>query len=173
MTEKTGRSQDASDARQRYDSLNREYAKLDSRCQYQSGVADTLQKQNRDQQNTINRCQEDAIKRIVPEPERHYVAEILPIKSKLRQPIKTYIFTTNKPITPAVILVSCDRPIDDVTGVLAGTMTVTATAPVKLSEFPNIWTFSISSPEWTTETPVVIQFSYAGNEEPKCTFARR
>jgi hypothetical protein len=128
-----------------------------------------------DQQNTINRCQEEAIKRIVPEPERHSVVEVYPMKAAEASTVKTYIFTTNRVISPATVTVQCDRPVQNLQGFIAGTTAMVSSVPTQIpnSLARNTWVFSIASPSWSPETPIVIEYAYSGTANPDCAFQRR
>jgi len=156
------------------DGLNGQISDLKAKCAGLEGANGVMLDQNRDQQNTINKCQEDAINRMAPEPERHSIEEIAVGKSLLGHPTKVFVYTTNKTITPVVVVVSCDSPIDELQGAIAGTTAMLGTLAAPMGpQLPNTWSFSIASPAWTPDTPITIQFSYAEKEAPKCLFARR
>lgn len=76
-------------------------------CQYKSGVVDTLQRQNRDQQGTINNCQTQAIKLLAPVPLliRAVVSELGEYQSGT---LTAVIVDTNKPLNPVVLDVRCN-----------------------------------------------------------------
>ena len=149
-----------------------DYGALQAKCQYQSGVVDTLGKQNRDQQNTINHCQQDAIKLIAPPPEHHAIIQIFQETPPPGFKLSTFLFTTNRVLTPTTITASCDRPVRDFEGFVSGTKMMISSPAVQVPNSPpdRNWEFAISTPPWTPDTPIVIEFAYEGTQEPLCVF---
>ena len=89
------------------------YNDLQAHCQYQAGVVDTLGQQNRDQQNSINNCQNQALKLLVP-PGLHLTSILL---RYTRNPqgngtvIVRYLVLTNKDLSPVKLRVTCNRKL--------------------------------------------------------------
>jgi hypothetical protein len=126
-----------------------------------------LNNQNRDQQNTINLCQTQAIRRLQPPPDRTIT---YPIKELPGPNAKTFIMLTNKTVTPATIMVSCDGPITELQGSTINTGNMLYSPAYQTGK--NAWTFTIASPAWTPDLPLVISYKYAGPNEPICSFQR-
>jgi hypothetical protein len=133
--------------------------------------AETLEAQNRDQQNTINNCQTEAIKRITPDPEVISPRDLSDLKNSKRQ--KLILLQTNIKVgKPATIVVSCDAPIKDVNGGPINTSMTFLSPPYQTG--PTSWELVVlGPPEWVQGYPLLIQYDYDGTKEPKCGFGRK
>jgi hypothetical protein len=165
--QQVARTTDTDSATNKYDLLKFNFDDLNARCKYQSGVIDTLTTQNRDQQNSINLCQTQAIRRLQPVPDKTVA---FPVKSLPGPNAATYIMLTNKTVSPVTIEVTCDSPITDLQGGPINTTIMTYSPAYLVGK--NAWSFTIATPPWAPDYPIVISFKYPGPNEPKCDFRR-
>ena len=151
--------------------LRGEYADLKGRCQYQAGVMDTLGKQNRDQQNTINNCQTQAIKLLTPSEQK---TTVLFFDKEDKNEIKTvrFLLLTNKSVTPVNMRVVCNAYLETamIGPIGSGNMSMGA-GPARLA--PNAFDLSVESPAWTPTTPFVAIVHYGGDKDIMCSFVPR
>ena len=143
------------------DSVRREAAVKDA-------ISQTLQKQNRDQQSTINGCLSQAMKLLTPEPPK---TTILPIDvADNRDPaLKStrFILLTNKTITPVRVVISCDAYIERVSLLPIGSA-VLGGGGTRFSD--RIFQSMIQSPAWTPSQPILATVEHHKEDSPKCSF---
>lgn len=138
------------------------------------GVNQTLQKQNRDQQTTIDRCLAQAVNLLTPAQPQ---IKSFPITTGSRPgvPKMEYVLTTNIQRTPVDLVASCDFPIADlVFNILTesgGSAAVASQRRISARQHE----FLISSPPWPVAAPlqVTIFFEPPVNRMPSCSFALR
>jgi len=127
--------------------------------------AETLSKQNIDQQNSINGCQSEAIKRLIPDMENHGSYEVLGMGN---EHLKAYIYTTNRTIPRTAIVLRCDRDVTDIDAFIMGNPS--RFLPRYASTGPHQYVFQTPA-DWTPNSPIQINLSFAG-EVPNCTLQR-
>ena len=144
-------------------------ADLNGQNQYKSGVVDTLGKQNRDQQNTINNCQTQAIKLLTPQPLKwmplawDHIPDGTATKSE-------WLLLTNKPVNPVDLLVSCSGTITSLTARIVASPTTAQAASLG----QNQWEVKITSPTWDPINPVRIDTVIANSsDDAVCRFTLR
>ncbi len=127
--------------------------------------ADTLTDQNRDQQNTINNCQTQALKLLTPALLKIVGTDIddTPMSGNRQKSIMVLI--TNKTVTPVDLIFSCDRPLDDANIYFPG---VQSGGTRRLA--PDRIQFNAYAPPWTPETPLIVKVTYAGTTAPYCVW---
>jgi hypothetical protein len=147
------------------------YNDLQIQCAIKEGMNRTLGDQNRDQQNTINNCQNQALKLLTPES-----LKIIPVKSydAIGQPGNghaQFIVLTNKTIQPVRLIVTCNRTLTGADVGVLGQRVGFAPRPLinnKTLEAEQ------DSPPWTPVSPFQVTISYKqiGDEEPNihCEF---
>jgi len=144
---------------------------LDTANAVKEAISGTLEKQNREQQGTINGCLSQALKLVSPTaPQLKY----FPISNAQRPgvPNMDYILTTNVPRTPVDLVAQCDFPIADAIFTMltetGGSTTVELGRPIEGGRYR----ITISSPTWTVSAPIkaTLFISGAVNRLPSCSF---
>jgi nitrogen fixation-related uncharacterized protein len=136
------------------------------------GRNETLGKQNRDQQDTINNCQTQALKLLTPE-----AFKITPVTLESPHPgvdAQTWkvLLITNKSVTPIDLIVTCNKRMKGISGeVLGGGGVQLYGGADKI--MPNAYELHITSPAWTVVTPLELNVSYSGGEDISCGFNER
>ena len=133
-------------------------------------VTQTLQKQNRDQQSTINGCLSQAMKLLTPE-ERKITARVLHSdnEGKSEKTIE-WIALINKTIEHPTIVVSCNRPLLSANlGIAGGHLSMGQER--RLSQ--NAFAIEIVSPPWSPTYPFYAKLSYIGDIGIGCSFDLR
>jgi hypothetical protein len=132
---------------------------------------DTLANQNRDQQNTINNCQTQALKLLAPEPER-----IIPLYANTEatytdgQLTARFVLLTNHTISPIRMRVICDRQITTGYSWVLGSSSQSGGSGMNPDGTLSI---SIDAPAWTNLSPMIVVVKLAENKAPICTFTER
>jgi len=151
--------------------LQNKYDALNAQCEYKDGVVDTLGKQNRDQQNTINNCQTQALKLITPTPWQYTTLPLNPFPPNNSKKWISYVSVSNKTVTPFFMDVKCDQPISDPQGYVLNNQFMGYGGAMNADG--KGFNFAISFPAWGPNSPIAIQFSYVGEKIPVCTFNAR
>jgi hypothetical protein len=144
-----------------------------SKCAEVLGENKTLGQQNRDQQNSINNCQTEAIKMLTPAEQKTQVRLIAPRDDDFGLYRKyEVLLLTNKPVFPTLIQVVCRRTIISIEqSLLSRNGPTIITQPKKLSAMQ--YELGITSPPWTAENPVLIKLTLDGqgnSRELPCVF---
>jgi|GEM_PF-2008480 len=113
-SEQRGRKEDSAKSQGDYGKLQGDCNSLSSQFQYKSGVVDALASQNRDQQNTINNCQTQAVKLLVPIP-----LQVVPIAITKDKDVDgkwqdVWVVVVNKRTSPVNLAIQCDQNVSDV-----------------------------------------------------------
>jgi hypothetical protein len=82
-------------------------------CANQQGKNETLENQNRDEQILISGCQNQAMKLLTPEPEKHTPTAFEVDHSNPARDKSRWLVFTNKIVTTTQMVVTCDQDIDD------------------------------------------------------------
>jgi hypothetical protein len=136
---------------------------LQNDCAHKDGVLQTLEKQNRDRQASINGCLSQATKLLTPEPPK-IVPLILDDDATNKR--SRILLLTNKSITPVNLVGVCDQPIVAQKMDLLGVGNVTGF----VDNFgPNTIRVKIDSPAWTPISPMTLTFVYKA-KWPSCQF---
>ena len=152
------------------DSLKSSVAEAKTACAVKDGINQTLQKQNRDQQSTIDGCLSQAMKLLTPE-----ALKITPVffdndTSNAVVWKSRWILLTNKTVTPVSMVVSCNAVLDSVdVSPIGGTMM--GSAGNKLG--PSAWGSNIQSPAWAPTAPLLARVSHRGRDSIVCSFNLR
>lgn len=127
--------------------------------------ADTLSTQNRDQQNTINRCQQEALNLMRP-PEQRTTALVIGTSTSPDGLSRTvnYLLLTNKDVEPVHMKTKCDA---DVALADMGSIGVSGLPPFGFgnSSHPTndgSWEIDIASPAWTPTAPFMATIQFSG-----------
>ncbi len=144
---------------------------LKTQCAVDEGISQTLQKQNRDQQSTINGCLAQAMKFLTPEPLK--TTPLVLDNDTTNQADKKirWLLLVNKTVTPVRILVPCNRPLGNQASVWILGTGVMGGGAAKVS--PNALEVDISTPAWSPISPMVISMSYRGDNDISCSFILR
>ena len=133
-----------------------------------NGTNGALQNQNRDQQNTINNCQTQAIKLLQPTAFQWHAlalegAEVSPKTRKQR-----WILLANKVLSPAEFGFSCSHPIIQAETKIVGSVADAKTVQIDKDH----WGSQIRSPAWGPDSPVLIVMTLAASSEENtsCNF---
>lgn len=149
------------------DDLGGRLSELKQSCAKTEGANGALVKQASDQQITINNCQTEALKLLVPE-----ALSVTPltwgdeVKNGVDHHV-SYVVLTNKAITPVRMMVICDHPLKSGntwvmgSGLLSGGGTVTNR---------NVFDVSIDTPAWTQKSPLRIDLDYTSSSTITCNF---
>lgn len=162
VTQKTA---DAKMLQSTKDSLNASLTDLKVQCGIKEGMNLTLQKQNRDQQNTINHCQEDAINLLTPQAQKTTVVFFGRDDSK-SSPQARFLLLTNTAVTPVRMNVICNWSMQSVSvtpvnaGVMGGTSRLNSTT----------WETNIDSPTWSPTLPLLATINYEHGGDLNCSF---
>ena len=123
-------------------------------CARNEGVADTLGKQNRDQQNTINNCQTQALHLLEPKP-MHWKGLALEkpeIDTAHRTETARWLLITNQERSSPEFIFTCDLPIIDADSKVAGNVYDTRTVDMGGGR----WGTKIFTPSWGPEAPILV-----------------
>jgi len=148
-------------------SLNSQISDLRSDCSRLDGANKVLDRQNKDQQNTINNCQSQAINLLKPKPFGWHAialekAEEMPTESRSR-----WLLLANKDISPPLeFRFSCTPSIVSAEVKVVGTAADVRTT--KLNE--QVWGFQLRSPAWGPDSPILVNTITAKTAETKCEF---
>lgn len=168
LTAKIGR--DASDAKGRYGELNDKYQQLQIDCARTQGENGALTNQNRDQQNSINNCQTQALKLLAP-PKHHLTVLIWKEFDPTKESQETeWLLLTNTTVTPFRMVIDCDVSIDDLYGGVVGGPSL-GSGVQRLSQ--NAFSMDWATPAWTPTSPYRVTIKYRGNKGMKCGFSER
>jgi hypothetical protein len=160
--------------RQAYDSNSEheKYAVLvaESKCAEVLGENRTLGQQNRDQQNTINNCQNKAIALLAPPALRFSGGRIYELPVRLGVLDGVFVLVTSKVVTPVRIDISCDRTVlgavvDQVVGG-GGTIVDNFGSDPKGQSVQ----VGFDSPAWLPQTPLLVHVNHTGDGGMSCEF---
>jgi hypothetical protein len=143
--------------------LENDISGLKTKCSGFEGANGVLQSQNRDQQQTINNCQTQAIKFLTPEKMEYTILSLSLDKRPDGTAKWTWLVLTNKVVTPVRMTVACDKPISEGSSFMVGNIAHGQPTSHDATSFG----ISIDNPAWTPKTPMGVSFVYAG-ELPKC-----
>jgi hypothetical protein len=148
--------------------------RLEDRCEQQLGSVrqqtsftegrnQVLDKQNRDEQVLIAGCQSQALKLLTPEAEK---MSVLSLDNDSGDNVAVHksrwILLINKTLTPAKMVVSCNRVVESMTASVVGSPNMT-NGSTRLA--PNAWESDVLSPAWTTTNAMLISVSYRGSTD--------
>ena len=159
--------QQRSNFAQQIEALQTSNQHLQQDCAVKEGINNTLQKQNRDQQGTINGCLSQAMKLLTPEEQK-----ITPLILHSDQTHKTieWIALINKTIQYPRIVVACNRPVVSADLQMVGG-TGSLGGPIRLSQFA--WEIQITEPPWSPIHPFYAKLAYSGDIGIGCSFTLR
>ncbi len=146
----------------------------ENECAETVGEKKALAAQNREQQNTINNCQTEAIKLLEPKQLAVYVYDLGNLlgssqeqTEKVKSPI---LLMVNKPVTPVTIVANCTTPIDDLQA-FAVAPEMASTLQLSTSQNgPNSIVANISSPALTPEAPFIVMLTHKKSDMLHCHF---
>jgi hypothetical protein len=152
-------------------SLNGKISSLGQECAVKDGINQTLQKQNRDQQSSINGCLNQAITLLRPEPER-MTALVLDSDFASTDVRRTrWLLLINRTTTPVNLVTACEGvEIESVDVHVVGT-SIMAGGSSRLTQ--NMWQTNITMPAWGPTSPLIDTIQYHGTENSVCSFNRR
>jgi|SRR5882724_10959342 len=139
-------------------------------CSKFEGANGALSAQNRDQQNTINRCQQDAIKLLAPEPFKLVALTLESADLGVGMKHVKWLVLVNKITTPTNLVVSCKRRFMDASASIVGSG-ILAGGTSKLTDHQ--YEVNITTPAWGPESPLIFDMSYIGDSNNPCTFVNR
>ena len=159
------------------DAYKVQIGQLQTQCAKLQGNNESLGAQNRDQQNTINNCQTEAIKLLAPQElkiTQHLLNSAEPFDTKEEvSRSQTYLILTNKAISPISAIFSCDQPVKwgpvEIVGggpVLGGGGSGGIIHPM----YRYYQTIHFSSPAWTPTEPMIVELTYSSKTRVKCVF---
>jgi hypothetical protein len=139
------------------DSLNASLNDLKVQCGIKEGMNRTLEQQNRDQQNSINHCQQDAISILAPVAQKTTV--VFFDKDESKSPAQArFLLLTNVNMTPVRMNVQCNYSMESVNVSPVGPA-VTMGGADRLNS--TLWETNITSPAWTPTLPLIATISYS------------
>lgn len=136
--------------------------------------ADTLSAQNRDQQNTINNCQTQALNLLTPKPFKQTVLTMLTNEPAPLPPLDRaeIMLLSNKSIEPVNMRITCNHDIRKLMFHILGKSNMTMGRQVRVAA--NTIDLNIQSPPWDMETALWIRIDHEGpNSEFGCTYTRQ
>lgn len=132
------------------------------------GQNETLNAQNRDQQDTISNCQTQALKLLTPEPLKFTPVVLDPVNSGIGEQHVKWLLLTNKTVTPVILRVSCNKRPTSVSGAVIGSGANIGGLGRKITA--SEYEIDISSPAWSPVSPMTVDLSYIGSEDVSCNF---
>jgi hypothetical protein len=157
---------DASTLQKSITDFNKQLADCGTQKATLTGTNGALTNQNRDQQNTINNCQDQALKLLAPQPFHHLVVVIdSEIVGNKRKTI--WILLTNERRSSVQFETTCNTNIESLRADI-GREGISS-----VSHDPNdlkVWRFQIASPAWTPESPIVVHTVTDRTNAITCTF---
>jgi hypothetical protein len=172
-----GREKDLVAANHSIDLLRQDHKyeaqRITAQCESKNAVNETLQHQNRDQQQTINGCLTQAMKLLTPEPQK-----ATPIwfdrhgDGTLTQ--NRWIVLINKTITPVDLFIACNKDLESVGVSVIGVGTMIGGGG-RLSRTQ--WEYRFTSPAWGPTSPIFVTISshpdQTGDNAASCSFTPR
>lgn len=184
---RTARERDLIASNHQIDSLNQELhyqqQRLTERCDQQlsilrqdtalkEGVSQTLQKQNRDQQGTINGYITQTFK-LLQQPELKITKVYAPPQvwdSKTAR-VASKLLITNREISPLAMKVTCRSPVTFGWWLTSPSRTLGASGNIGVSDtFNRVHFIRLQSPSWLPNTPIGVGIGYNEPVEPVCDF---
>lgn len=143
-------------------------------CARWEGQNETLQIQNRDQQNTISGCLTQATKLLTPEPLKitpHYLGQVsMQLFPSAKQPYGSFVVLTNRVITPIRLLVTCEADIT-ASGMVLGTGAMTVGGwGGRVTSSSKQYGVGILTPAWTPSNPLLVTVFMNGGIINHCKF---
>lgn len=132
------------------------------------GIIQTLERQNRDQQKTVNGCLSQAMTLLSAKPFRMTILKLdLPHIANAWN----VLLITNQVVSPVTIKVVCNAPVVRVTSEIIG-------GGVRLGNdsrlTPDSYETTVSLPPWTPEAPMLVTAEHQGHDEDfSCRFYRQ
>lgn len=172
---------EADAAKTTVDNLKMKITEQSNSCAVKDGINQTLQKQNIDQQSSINGCLSQAMKLLTPETHEIHLVPLDDDQSNQVDKMASWIALTNLPVTPVKNVFECheatpekgysDSSFLHTVTFLRATATVLGTANIgggieRIAQ--NAWRLNISSPAWTKNTPMKVTVWYRGNASIGC-----
>jgi hypothetical protein len=145
-----------------------EFSQFQIECAKKDGVAETLQTQNRDQQNTINNCQTEALKLLTPVDQK--TTSLIfdnSVDSNGNATVSRFVLLTNKPVSPVQIKVQCDHYLDSVSLGPIGSPSGAMGESSRIAGNTFV-TEKVTTPPWTPTQPYVLNVKYLGPGTMKC-----
>jgi hypothetical protein len=176
-SESEGRAKRASDLfaqerktlTEKIDGLRTTITETKTDCALKEGINQTLEKQNRDQQSTINGCLSQAMKLLTPEPMK--ITPVVLDNETISELKKVrWLVIVNKTITPVQMNVVCNKPIENGSVWIVGTGILGGGAG---NIAPQVLGVNISTPAWSPTSPLLVTMSYRGADDIVCSFQLR
>ena len=163
-------SGDAAELQKTKNALGGQISDWQAKCSGMEGANGVLSNQNRDQQNTINNCQSQALKLLKPEDLKVY---FFPVQSVPKGGEKwvVYVAVTNKIVTPVYIEVDCDGPIFNPQGYALNNLFMNYGS--RMNPDGKGFSFGITSPAFAPNQPLGIEYGYTGDKAPNCELKTR
>lgn len=143
---------------------------LQTSCSKIDGANEVLIRQTTAQQSSINNCQTQALKLLIPEAQ-----QTTPLV--LDEPSGTgpewrmrWLLMTNKIVTPLTMIVRCNQPLSTLDFAPVGTDTMVG-APGRISQ--DAYQLFMSLPAWDKNSPLVVTMTYRGKADLACEFSRK
>lgn len=141
---------------------------LETRCARDEGITDTLSKQNRDQQNTINSCQNQALKLLAPKNHTMTVLVLKEFDPNVQDQDIEWLFLTNTIVSPFRVEIRCQMPFE-VTS--AGVVGGPSMGPGAQKLAPNESIVEMDTPAWSPNAPFRVKMIVHSNHASNCRFA--
>ncbi len=145
--------------------LNAENVKLQIACASSAAVVTSLQGQNREQQNLISNCQNQALKLLAPPPFAMNIWEVDDVGSNQDRKYRV-LLVTNKSEATTTIVITCNLSFQ-----LSGRPLSQAMVGGLQQIALNRWQFNMTS-VWIPNDPIMLTLSYtsATNDALHCGF---
>ncbi len=142
-------------------------------CAKQQGENETLQKQNRDQQSSINGCLTQAMKLLTPESQETsilYMDGLQPANTPAGVQGSVFLLMTNKIVTPFRMDIARDSPLTDLQVIPLSTGGTRMGGAARSAE--TAFSVNIGSPAWTPTAPFLAEI-YHKTKAVRCNFIDR
>jgi hypothetical protein len=147
--------------------LRSEMERQEKDCAVKEGINQALQRQNGDQQGTINGCLSQAMKLLTPQP---FQLNVLLLDNEFTETSlrrTRWIIVTNKIVTPVLMQVSCNRDIERTYVWIIGSG-IRGGGEDRVT--PRVFSINIVTPAWSPATPMLVSVWSKGDENIACIF---
>jgi len=152
------------------DGLRTKLEETNRLCAVTDGAKQTLEKQNRDQQLSINGCLSQAMKLLTPAPEIFTPVAFEVNQSGTAITKSRWLVFINRTISTTAMTVTCDQDIENMTAKIVGdNSTVGGTARMSNRS----WDMRLTSPVWGPTSPVLTDIASRGQGALVCSFNKR
>jgi hypothetical protein len=150
--------------------LDSKLSTLRENCAKTEGANGALSKQTADQQDTINHCQQDALKLLTPEPFKIVPLVLEPANQGVGVQHVKWLVLVNRTVTPVNLHVGCQKRFVSASASILGSGMISG-GTAKITDY--LYQVNISTPAWSPESPLIFEMSFSGDSNNACSFAQQ